>query len=338
VTSAQIILAVLWIAVTLYAVLAGADFGGGVLDLLSHGSRSDRQREAISKAMGPVWEANHVWLIFFITGLFSAFPQAFATLSVALYLPAVLALRGIALRGAAFAFRSHIESADIARSRLGLVFGIASAVTPALFGAAAGGLARQTIHEHAGRVHTNGLLAIWLGPFQIACAALALAVCAMLAASFLCVEMQRAGEAELTEDFRRRALQAAVIAGALSLLALILASSEAPRLYDRLTGHAIVPVLLGILAGTGATITLLARRYRAARALTATAVTAVVWGWGLAQYPQLAGPDVTLRSAAASPAELNALLIGGGAGIVVLLPALWLLYSTFRKQPVEITQ
>jgi cytochrome d ubiquinol oxidase subunit II len=338
VTSAQLILGVLWVAVTLYAVLAGADFGGGVLDLVSRGPRTARQREAISKAMGPVWEANHVWLIFFITGLFSAFPQAFAVLSVALYLPATLALAGIVLRGAAFAFRSHVEGADIARSRLGLLFGVASAITPALFGAAAGGLACETIHARGGQVHTNGLLAIWLGPFQIVCAALALAVCAMLAASFLCVEMQRAEERALTEDFRRRALQAAVVAGGLSLLALILASSQAPRLYDRLTGHALVPVLLGVVAGSGATIALFTRRYRTARGLTAAAVTAVVWGWGFAQYPRLAGPDVTLRSAAASPAELQALLIGGGAGIALLLPALWLLYSTFRKQPVEITQ
>jgi cytochrome d ubiquinol oxidase subunit II len=336
-TSAKIILAVLWVAVTLYAVLAGADFGGGVLDLVARGPRSGRQREAISKAMGPVWEANHVWLIFFITGLFSAFPRAFAVLSVALYLPATLALVGIVLRGAAFAFRSHTEGAAIARSRLGLAFGIASVLTPLFFGAAAGGLARQTITDRVGVVHANGLFAIWIGPFQLACAALALAVTTLLASSFLCVEMQRTGEQALTEDFRRRALQAALAAGALSILALILAHGDAPRLYHRLTGHALAPVIAGVLAGTIGMIMLATRRYRAARILTASAVTAVIWGWGLAQYPQLAGPDVTIRTAAASTAELHALLIGGGAGMIMLAPALWLLYRTFRRRPIQIT-
>jgi cytochrome d ubiquinol oxidase subunit II len=336
-SSAQVILGVLWIAVTLYAVLAGADFGGGVLDLFARGARQARQREAISQAMGPVWEANHVWLIFFITGLFSAFPIAFSTLSEALFVPATLALAGIVMRGAAFAFRSHVEGAALVRSRLGLAFGIASVITPALFGAAAGGLARDTIHYHAGRTYTDGQFGIWIGPFQLACAALALAVCALLAACFLCVEMNRADEPALTEDFRRRALQAAPVAGALSILALILAHSDAHRLYQRLTGPALPLVLLGVLAGSAALAALLLRRYAPARILAAGAVAAVVWGWGLAQYPQLAGPDVTVHSAAASAPALNALLIGGGVGMLLLLPALWLLYRMFRRQPIAIS-
>jgi cytochrome d ubiquinol oxidase subunit II len=126
--------------------------------------------------------------------------------------------------------------------------------------------------------------------FQLACAALALAVTALLAATYLCVERQRAGEPTLTDDFRRRAIQAALAAGALSILALILAHGHAPQLYHRLTGPALPLVIAGVIAGTAGMITLLTRCYRAARILTATAVSAVIWGWGLAQYPQLAGP------------------------------------------------
>lgn len=330
-TRADVILAALWTAVTLYAVLGGADFGGGVLDLCARGPRAQRQRIAVSRAMGPVWEANHVWLIFFVTGLFAAFPHAFETLSIALFAPATLALAGIVLRGAAFAFRSHLEGADLVRSTLGAVFGAASVVTPLLFGAAAGGLATGAIHYHGGRVSTEG--AVWIGALPAASGLLAVAVCAYLAATFLCVETQRAHEPGLLEDFRRRALAAGMLAGALSVAALPLAQADAPRLYERLTGVAAPAVALGIAAGATSLAAIWRRRHRFARGACVAAVAAVIWGWGIAQYPQLAGPDVTVTSAAATGRVLGVLLVAGAAGLVLLLPSLWLLYGAFRRAP-----
>jgi cytochrome d ubiquinol oxidase subunit II len=337
VSLADAILAVMWAALSAYAVLGGADFGGGILDLLARGERGARQREAISKAMAPVWEANHVWLIFFLTGLFTAFPRAFAALGMALYVPITLALAGIVLRGAAFAFRSHVEGADRARSTLGAVFGGASAITPALFGAAAGALATGQIAYRDGDVRTQGALDWWLAPLPLASGALALAVCAYLAAAFLCAETARAHQERLTEDFRARALVAAMVAGALSLFALPIAAAEAPRLEDRLLGPALPLVVGGVGAGAGSLAALWRRRYRLARGAATAAVAAVIWGWGIAQYPQLAGPDVTVSSAAAPEATLRALAIGGGLGAVLLAPALWALYVAYRRRaPVKV--
>lgn len=335
-TLAQGILGVLWLAVIAYGVLGGADFGGGVLDLLARGPGSERQRTAISRAMGPVWEANHVWLIFFITGLFSAFPTAFAAISTALFVPATLALVGIVLRGATFAFRSHLQGADLSRSRLGAVFGIASIMTPVFFGAAAGGLARDTIRYHAADTTFDGVLGIWLGPFQLVCGALALAVCAYIAATFLTVETHRANDAALTAIFRNRALWSGSVAGALSLIALALARADTTRLYGRLTSTALPIVILGVLAGTISLAAVMTRHYRMARAAATLAVAAVISGWGLAQYPHLAGPDLTITTAAAPHNVLSVLAIAGGAGMVLLIPSLWLLYGAFRRPPLAV--
>jgi cytochrome bd ubiquinol oxidase subunit II len=314
---ADALLAVLWGGLTLYAVLGGADFGAGTLHLLTPRTRAGRRlRRAIATAMGPVWEANHVWLIFFLTGLLTIFPGAFAALGAALFAPATLALLGIVVRGAAFAFAAQLGSADRVRGPVQAAFGAASAATPFVLGATAAGIAR-------------GRPGHWLGPFELAVGALAVAACTALAATFLTVEMERAGEPGLARAFRARAVRATAATGALAVLGFVLSGTL-------LSGRALPALVAGLAAPAVALAALRARRDRLARAAAAVAMAALVWGWGLAQYPRLAAPGVTVATAAAPAPELHAVAIALAAGAVLLVPSLWLLYVAFRRRPAQV--
>src|SRR5262245_33820670 len=161
--------------VILYGVLGGADFGGGIWDLFAGGPRRDEQRAAIARAMGPVWEANHVWLIFVIVLLFTAFPAAFAALSVRLFGRVPRVLLGVSLRGAAFVFRGP-QVAHRGAGRWGTVFGVASVITPMLLGMAVGAVSAGSLRVNDGQVQVEGV-SPWLAPVSLAIGALALALC-----------------------------------------------------------------------------------------------------------------------------------------------------------------
>jgi cytochrome d ubiquinol oxidase subunit II len=318
------------LAVTAYALLGGADFGGGIWDLAARGPRKEAQRSAIATAMGPVWEANHVWLIFLIVLLFTAFPGGFGALSTALYMPFTFALLGIVLRGAAFAFRAHARDAAGAQARWGRTFGAASVITPFFLGTAVGAVGSGRVAVLDGHV-TSGFWRPWLGPFPLACGALALALCAYLAAVYLTVETDGA----LQEDFRRRALIAGGAVAGIATIALPLARVDAPAVWDGLAGGRATPLIAGAivisLASLGA---LLLRRYPLARVTSVAEVALILWGWTTAQYPYLIVPDVRLADAAAPPATLTAFLVSAAAGMALLLPALWLLFAVFKgKNP-----
>jgi cytochrome d ubiquinol oxidase subunit II len=338
-TIADVLIAVFWAGLTAYAVLGGADFGAGVLYLLAPGGLAGRRRRlAITAAMGPVWEANHVWLIFVLTGLLTAFPAAFAALGSALLVPATLALLGIVVRGATLTFAAALTAADRARRPLQVAFGLASAATPLVLGAIAGGLARQRLVVEGGAVRTGGGLALWVGPFQLAVGLLAAAACTALAASFLTVDAGRAGEAALAHAFRRLAVRATATTACLAVVALALAAALAPPLFRGLTGRGLPAVLAGLVALVTALAALHGGRDRLARTAVATATAALVWGWGLAQFPRLVGPHITVATAAAPPAELHAIAIALAAGATLLLPALWLLYVAFRRHATEVAR
>src|SRR5256886_8141925 len=207
------ILIILWLSLMAYAILGGADFGGGIWDFFAFGPQAERQRRLIGQALGPVWEANHVWLIFLIVGLFTAFPLAFSTLSTALIVPFTLAVIGIVLRGAAFMFHANTDETMIPSRIWGRVFSTASTITPFLFGTAAAAVASGQVHVQGGGVQTD-LLTGWTTPFALTIGALALSLCAVLAALNLIIEAQNSNDAELVEAFRRRAM----IAGAITLV------------------------------------------------------------------------------------------------------------------------
>ena len=323
------ILGIVWLGLTLYVLLAGADFGGGVWDLFASGERAEDQRALISSAIGPVWEANNVWLIFVLTGLLSAFPSVFADLSVALYLPFSLALVGIVLRGSAFAFRSHGEPDSAWQRSWTRVFGIASLVTPFVLGAAAGSIGSGRIRIADGEVRA-GLISAWTSPLSLFAGLFALTICAYLAATYLTVEAIQRDEDDLERDFRGRALVAGALAGLLAAVGLVLVRSEAPVLWEGMRHAGLLFALASAVAGVGSLVAVWTRRYRLARMGAIVAVASVLFGWGVAQWPYLIVPDVTVTAAAAPEGTLRVVIVGYALGGAVLAPSLFLLFRIFK--------
>lgn len=323
----ELVAAVALVGVIVYAVLGGADFGGGIWDLFAAGPRRFEQRAAIAEAMGPVWEANHVWLIFVIVVVFTAFPPAFAALSVGMFGLFHFVLLGITLRGAAFVFRGP-QIAEHGRSAWGTIFGIASVITPVLLGMVAGAVSSGDYRVINGHVQI-GPSPPWFAPEALAMGSLALALCAYLAAVYLCVET--AGE--LQQDFRRRALLAGTAVVGLAGLTLPLLYREAPHLWNGLISRRAAPVVAcGIVAALISGWTLLRGHFQIARLSAIVQVALLVMGWGLAHYPYIIYPDVALQDAAAPTATLQFVLVSFGGGLALLLPSLWLLFRVFKGQ------
>lgn len=314
----------------LYALLGGADYGGGVWDLFAVGPRAQEQRRLIAKAISPVWEANHVWLILVLVILFTAFPPAFAAIATALHIPITLLLIGIVLRGTAFTFRTYDVQRDDVQRRWSLVFSIASIITPILLGTTLGAIASGTIRVENGLV-TSGFVSSWLAPFPLAVGFFALALFAFLAAVYLTVEAE---EQALQEDFRRRALLAGVIVGVLALIVFILAGTGAPSVRAGIsrTWWALGLHFFTALFATSAFVTLWTRRFRVARICAAAQVTLILLGWALAQFPYLVEPDLTLTSAAAPQITLQLLLGALAAGAILLFPSYYYLIRVFKAQ------
>jgi cytochrome d ubiquinol oxidase subunit II len=311
------------IALTAYVVLGGADFGAGFWDLTAGGAeRGAPVRAMIKRAMSPVWEANHVWLIFLLVVLWTGFPEAFGSITSTLAIPLFAAALGIVLRGGAFALKG--EAATIAEARaLGATFALASVVVPFFMGAAVGAIAAGEVPVGNAR---GDEWSSWTGATSILIGLLAVAAGAHLAAVFLGADSRRAGRPDLVRAFRARALGSGVVAGALSIAGLIVVRSDVPDLYDGLTsGGGLVCVLLSGAAGL-LTLWLEWRgRFELARYTAAVAVASIVAGWAVAQQPYLLPPDFTVDEAAASDATLWARLGSTAIGLLVLVPALvWL--------------
>ena len=323
-----IIAGVMVASLVLYALLGGADYGGGVWDLFAFGRRASAQRELIAEAISPVWEANHVWLILVIVILFTAFPPAFATIATALHIPITLLLIGIVLRGTAFTFRTYDVQRDDVQRRWSLIFSVASIITPILLGTILGAIASGTIRVENGRL-MSGFLRSWLVPFPFAVGVFALALFAFLAAVYLTVEAQTR---ELQEDFRWRALVAGVVVGLLALTVFVLAKNGAPTVRAGIsrTWWALGLHLLTAIFATSAFIALWTRRYKVARFCAAAQVTLILLGWAFAQYPYLIEPDFTISSAAAPAATLELLLAALIAGALVLFPSYYYLFRIFK--------
>jgi len=332
------------VALNAYVLLAGADFGGGVWDLFATGPRRADQRALIAEAIGPIWEANHVWLILVVVLLFTCFPPAFSGLAIALHIPLTLMLIGIVLRGSAFAFRSYGSSDDAPQRRWGRVFSIASLLTPLLLGVCIGAIASGrigTMLDHVargapGESFASLYLLPWLSPFTIAVGALALALFAFLAGTYLTVE---ATDDVLREDFRRRALFAAIAVFVTAFLALLLARSRAPRVSAGLIASAwALPLhVLTALAAIGAILALWFRRWHVARIAAAAQVSLILWGWAAAQAPYLVPPSLTVENAAAPRRTQLIFLVALALGALVLFPSMTYLFRLFKTARVHET-
>jgi cytochrome d ubiquinol oxidase subunit II len=321
---ADLTAAVLILALTAYAVLGGADFGAGFWDLTAGGpERGARLRGLVKRSMGPVWEANHVWLIVVLVVMWTCFPHAFGPLMETLYVPLFLAAVGIIFRGAAFALRG--EAATISEARLlGATFALSSVLVPFFLGCAIGAVASGQVPAEgdAGEPFES-----WTGSTSILIGLLAVASGAYVAAIFLAGDATRAGMPDLAAAFRRRALGAAVVAGGLAIGGLAVVESDAPELYDGLTSDlGLVMVIASALAGAVTLWLVWRSRFEFARYTSAIAVGAILVGWALAQRPDFLPGELSLQDAAAGDATLIATLIALLLALAVIVPSLFWLF------------
>jgi cytochrome bd ubiquinol oxidase subunit II len=323
---------ILLAGLTLYAALGGADFGGGLWDLLAGGyQRGKGPRQLIDDTITPVWEANHVWLIFVLVIFWTAFPAAFAAVMTAAALPLWLAAFGIVLRGSGFAFRKEVETLHWQRL-FGASFAFSSLIVPFFMGTVIGAIA-------SGRVPANPAhadLAVWTGPTSLLIGALFVAVCAYLAAVFLTREASRRSDDRLRRYFALRAAVAGAVSGALSLATLLEIHGSNPALFHGLTHRALPLVIVSAACGLAVLVSLATGRSQALRPLSVLGVAAVVWGWGVAQYPALLpGTGLTLTSGAAPHSILVTVVVVFVAAALLVAPSFLLLFSLHGRQLLE---
>jgi cytochrome bd ubiquinol oxidase subunit II len=332
VSKADAAAAVLWVGATLYAVFGGADFGAGFWALLSgRGERGRRARDLVDWAIGPVWEANHVWLIFVLVVLWTSFPEAFASIMSTLFVPLSLVALGIVLRGAGFAFHK-VAAREGGRRVSEVLFALSSVITPFFMGTVVGGIAsgRVPVGNAAGDPVTS-----WLNPVSLLVGALFVATGAYLSAVFLISDARRLEDDDLERYFRTRALGAAVAAGVVAFAGIFVLRDDARYVYDRLVDQGLPLVILSALCGLGALLLVARGARRGQRELAVGAVVAVIWGWGVAQFPYLLPEELTIEAGAATDPTLTAVLIVFGVAVVLVLPALALLYTLTQRTMLE---
>jgi cytochrome bd ubiquinol oxidase subunit II len=318
---------VLLLAVVAYAVFGGADFGAGFWDLIAGGpERGKHPRGMIEHSIGPVWEANHVWLIFIFVILWTSFPEAYASITLTLFVPLAIAALGIVLRGASFAYRKAVVTLRFRRI-FGAAFAASSVLVPYCMGAIAGGIA-------SGRVPAGGQaedpIHSWINPTSILGGVLAVAAVAYLAAVYLVWDARRLDTA-MVEYFRRRAVIAAAIVGVIGIIGSFVLSADAPYLFDGLVSRALPLVILGALCGVAALVLLVRHAPRGARLIAVVAVASTILGWGVAQWPYILPESLTFSAAAAPAGTLGIMLVVVVLAALIVVPGFVLLFVLDQK-------
>ncbi len=326
---ANVVLAVIWVGVVAYAIFGGADFGAGMWDLIAGDAhRGHHRRALLERSIGPVWEANHVWLIFILVYLWTGFPTAFVSIMTTLYIPLTIAGIGIVLRGSSFAFRKWAPTLA-GRRALGATFAGASVLTPFFLGTVAGGVAsgRIPLGNAAGDAWTS-----WLNPTSMLGGLLAVTTAAYVSAVLVARDAKRSGLMELSEYFRIRALVAGVVAGLAAFVGIFVIAADAPTLAAGLTRpYGLVIVGVSAITGIASLAAIYLRRARVSRVLAVAATSTILWGWAVGQYPWLLTDVLTIEDGAASDVVLTALLIAFVAAALIAVPSLiWLLTLTDR--------
>jgi len=320
--------AVLLLAVVAYAVFGGADFGAGFWDLIAGGpERGERPRDAIEHSIGPVWEANHVWLVFIFVILWTSFPEAYASITLTLFVPLAIAALGIVLRGASFAFRKAVVKLGHRRI-FGAAFAASSVLVPYCMGAVAGGIA-------SGRVPAGGQAGdpvhSWINPTSILGGVLAVAAAAYLASVYLVWDARRLDDNDMVEYFRRRAVIAAAAVGLIGVIGIFVLRADAPYLFQGLTSRTLPLVIVGALCGVVALVLLIRNAPRGARLLAVVAVAITMIAWGDAQWPYILPESLTFAAAAAPSGTLTAVLIVVVLAALIVIPGFVLLFILDQK-------
>jgi len=319
---------VLFVGIMAYAVFGGADFGAGFWDLIAGGAeRGARPRAVIEHAIGPVWEANHVWLIFTWVVLWTCFPEAYASITLTVFVPLTIAAFGIVLRGSGFAFRKTVTKTSSKRN-FGAAFASSSVIVPYCMGAVVGAIA-------SGRIPAGGVAgdpwSSWVNPTSILGGVMAVVMVAYLASVYLTWDAHRLGDDDMAEYFRKRAIIAAVVAGVFAFAGIFVLHHDAPFLYSGLTSRGLPAVIVSALCGLGSLVLLMRHAARWARVLAAGAVATIVLGWGMAQWDYVLPQSLTVAQAAAPSGTITAVLIATAIAVIVLGPSFALLYTLDQR-------
>jgi cytochrome d ubiquinol oxidase subunit II len=319
----DLVAVVLFLAVTAYAVFGGADFGAGFWDLVAgDAAKGSRPRQVIDHSIGPVWEANHVWLIFIFVVLWTGFSEAYASITLTLFVPLTLAALGIVLRGSSFAFRKTVTRIRDQRS-FGAAFASSSVLVPYCMGAIAGAIA-------SGRVPEGGVAGdtweSWVNPTSVLGGAMAVIVVAYLAAVYLVWDARRLSDPTMVSYFRRRAIGAAVAAGVTAVVGIFVLREDARYVFDGLTSRGLPLVIASAVCGSASLVLLLRDATRGARLLAIGAVAGIVIGWGVAQWPYMLPTSLKVSEAAAPSATLATLVVATILLVVIVIPGFTLLY------------
>jgi cytochrome bd ubiquinol oxidase subunit II len=329
-SKADVVAAILWIGVTLYAVFGGADFGAGMWDLLAGRSeRGERARALIDHSIAPVWEANHVWLIFVLVVLWTAFPRAFFAVMTTLYIPLAVAALGIVLRGSGFAFKHALPGP--VRGPATRVFGISSLLTPFFMGTVVGAIASGEVPAAGGGDPTSS----WTGALPLVTGVLFVATSAYVSAVFLVRDAGAGGDEDLRRYFVRRALAAAVVAGAAAVGGVFALHTDARYVYDRLTSEGLPLIVLSAVCGLGVLAQLARGATLGIRPLAVGAVVAVIWGFFVAQHPYMLPESLSIGEAAGASASLTALIVVFAVAVALVVPSLGLLYVFSQRRALE---
>jgi cytochrome d ubiquinol oxidase subunit II len=308
------------VGIAAYVVLAGADFGSPFWVLTARGKRAEQVREQTHNSMAPVWEANHVWLIFVLVVCWTAYPEVFASIFSTLWIPLILACLGIIMRAVGYVVGGYAK-----RSWVTWLATIASFVTPFMLGAVIGAVV-------SGRVPVGNaqgdVISSWLNPTSLTIGFVAVTLCAYLAAVYLAADADRKSDSELADAFRKRGLAAGTVTGVVAAAGVLVLREDSTLVYEGLTsGLGLVDLAISAVAGVGTIALLAARRFGLARYMAAAAVITIVAGWAIAQSPYILPPDLTVSEAAASDEVLIALLVAIALGLLILVPSLMLLYG-----------
>jgi cytochrome bd ubiquinol oxidase subunit II len=326
-STADVCAAILWIGITLYAIFGGADFGAGIWDLLAgRRERAEGVRDQIDRSIGPVWEANHVWLIFVLVVLWTAFPTTFSAIMTTLYIPLALAALGIVLRGSGFAFRHALPGRF--QGSASRVFGIASVLTPFFMGTVVGAIASGEVPATGDGDPTGS----WTGLLPLVTGALFVLVGAYTAAVFLVRDSGARGDDELRDYFARRALIVAVVAGIGAVVGVIALHRDARFIYDGLTSWPGIALVIGsAVCGLAAVALLLTGRNRGLRVAAVGAGVALIWGYFAAAFPYMLPTSLTISQAAGASATLTEVIVVFGVAAITVVPSLALLYSLAQR-------
>jgi cytochrome d ubiquinol oxidase subunit II len=319
---------VMLVALVIYSLLGGADYGAGFWDLMCSGPRQQGQRDLIARAIQPVWEANHIWLILIVVLMFSGFPAAFSEISLGLAVPLFLILLGIVLRGSSYVFRAYFTGSVRTQLYWGKVFSISSSITPLFLGIVIGAISSDAVLVKNG-ISENGFLRTWFQPFPLIVGVLSLSLFAYLSACYLTIETD---DAALQNDFRNRALFSGFVSLMAAFATYVVAGNAALGIRNGLSRAPYVWLIEigGAIAALVAFQALWTRHYQRARIAAAAQVALIVFGWGVAQYPYLVRPELTIYSSAAPTNIVSDLVIAVAVGALLLIPSLILLLLVFK--------